>query len=107
MIKLAGVSFRIGREPRRQGGASGAAALADQEDNAGMQQRQLPLGLHLDPYRTLDLRVTKVLPLGAARRVELVIEAMTSEDCIAIAFAAVGTGAAPYLRAISSNGLAG
>ena len=51
-MKLAGVSFRIGREPRRRpAGASDAIALADQEDNAGMQQRQLPLGLHLDPYR--------------------------------------------------------
>ena len=51
LMKLAGVSFRIGREPRRPGGASDAVALADQEDDAGMQQRQLPLGLHLDPYR--------------------------------------------------------
>jgi hypothetical protein len=51
LMKLAGVSFRIGREPRRPGGASDAVAPADQEDNAGMQQRQLPLGLHLDPYR--------------------------------------------------------
>jgi hypothetical protein len=51
VMKLAGVSFRIGREPRRPGGASDAVALADQEDDAGMQQRQLPLGLHLDPYR--------------------------------------------------------
>ena len=52
LMKLAGVSFRIGREPRRRpAGASDAVALADQEDNAGMQQRQLPLDLHLDPYR--------------------------------------------------------
>ena len=51
LMKLAGVSFRIGREPQRPGGASGAIASADQEDNAGMQQRQLPLGLHIDPYR--------------------------------------------------------
>ena len=51
LMKLAGVSFRIGREPRRSGGASDVIAPADQEDNAGMQQRQLPLGLHIDPYR--------------------------------------------------------
>jgi hypothetical protein len=51
LMKLAGVSFRIGREPRRPGGASATIAPADQEDNAGMQQRQLPLGLHIDPYR--------------------------------------------------------
>jgi len=50
LMKLAGVSFRIGREPRRPGDGS-ATVPADQEDNAGMQQRQLPLGLHIDPYR--------------------------------------------------------
>jgi hypothetical protein len=37
----------------------------------------------------------------------IAIEATTSEDCLAIAFAAVGAGAAPHLHAISSNGLAG
>lgn len=51
LMKLAGVSFRIGREPRRPEGSSDSISPADQEDNAGMQQRQLPLGLHLDPYR--------------------------------------------------------
>jgi hypothetical protein len=40
-------------------------------------------------------------------RLGIVIEATTSEDCLAIAFAAVGAGAAPHLHAISSNGLAG
>jgi hypothetical protein len=40
-------------------------------------------------------------------RLGIVIEATTSEDCLAIAFAAVGAGAAPHLRAIASNGLAG
>src|SRR5882724_1282378 len=39
-------------------------------------------------------------------RLGIVIEATTSEDCLAIAFAAVGAGAAPHLHAISSNGLA-
>jgi hypothetical protein len=51
LMKLAGVPFRIGREPRRPSGTGGVGAVADQEDNAGMQQRQLPLGLYLDPYR--------------------------------------------------------
>jgi hypothetical protein len=37
----------------------------------------------------------------------IAVDATTSEDCLAIAFAAVGAGAAPHLRAISSNGLAG
>jgi hypothetical protein len=37
----------------------------------------------------------------------IVIDATTSEHCLAIAFAAVGTGAARHLYAISSNGLAG
>jgi hypothetical protein len=40
-------------------------------------------------------------------RLGIVIEATTSEDCLAIVFAAVGAGAAPHLHAISSNGLAG
>ena len=51
LMKLAGVPFRIGREPRRMAGADDAAALAEQEDDAGVQRRQLPLGLHIDPYR--------------------------------------------------------
>jgi hypothetical protein len=51
LMKLAGLPFRIGREPRRPAAASGAIPLADQEDNAGTQQRQLPLGRHIDPYR--------------------------------------------------------
>ncbi len=40
-------------------------------------------------------------------RLGIVIAATTSEDRLAIAFAAVGAGAAPHLHAISSNGLAG
>jgi len=40
-------------------------------------------------------------------RLGIVVEATTSEDCLAIAFAAVGAGAARHLQAISSNGLAG
>jgi hypothetical protein len=44
---------------------------------------------------------TKLDTLGIA------IDATTSEDCLAIAFAAIGAGAAPHLHAISSNGLAG
>jgi hypothetical protein len=51
LMELAGVPSRIGREPRRPSAQSGTAPLADQEDNAGVQPRQLPLGLHLDPYR--------------------------------------------------------
>jgi FAD dependent oxidoreductase len=51
LMKLAGVPFQTGREPRRPSAHSETGVLADQEDNAGVQQRQLPLGLHLDPYR--------------------------------------------------------
>ena len=51
LLKLAKVPFRIGREPRRMAGATNAAALADQEDNAGAQRRQLPLNVYVDPYR--------------------------------------------------------
>jgi hypothetical protein len=38
---------------------------------------------------------------------EIAIDATTSENCLAIAFATVGVGEAPHLHAISSNGLAG
>ena len=51
LMKMAGVPFRIGREPRRMAAANDKAGLADQEDDAGVQRRQLPLGLFLDPYR--------------------------------------------------------
>lgn len=51
LMKMAGVPFRIGREPRRMAVAEDAAGLAEQEDDAGVQRRQLPLGLLLDPYR--------------------------------------------------------
>jgi hypothetical protein len=37
----------------------------------------------------------------------IAVDATTSKDRLAIAFAAVGAGAAPHLHAISSNGLAG
>ena len=47
----AGVPYRIGREARRMAGPGDADALAMQEDHAGVQPRQLPLGLHLDPYK--------------------------------------------------------
>ena len=50
-MKLAGVPFRIGREATASSAQRGHGGLAEQEDNAGVQQRQLPLGLHLDPYR--------------------------------------------------------
>jgi FAD dependent oxidoreductase len=51
LMSLAGVPFQVGREPRRPSTQSGTVVPSDQEDNAGVQQRQLPLGLHLDPYR--------------------------------------------------------
>jgi hypothetical protein len=51
LMKLAAVPFRIGREPRRMAEVNDAAALAAQEDDAGVQRRQLPLNLHIDPYR--------------------------------------------------------
>jgi hypothetical protein len=51
LMKLASVPFRIGREPRRLAGTNDPAALAEQEDRAGVQRRQLPLNLHIDPYR--------------------------------------------------------
>ena len=50
-MKLAAVPFRIGREPRQMAGASDGGALAAQEDDAGVQRRQLPLNVHVDPYR--------------------------------------------------------
>ncbi|MGH9384491.1 MAG: hypothetical protein ACRD2N_09420, partial [Vicinamibacterales bacterium] len=34
-----------------------------------------PALLRLDPYRTLDIRLTKILPLGSDRHLELLIEA--------------------------------
>ncbi len=52
LMKMAGVPFRIGREARRMASAKDTSALAEQEDDAGVQRRQLPLGLLLDPYRT-------------------------------------------------------
>ena len=51
LMKRAAVPFRMGREPRQMAGASDAAALAAQEDDAGVQRRQLPLNVHIDPYR--------------------------------------------------------
>jgi len=50
LMALARVPYLIGRELRRIG-ASDAAGLALQEDHAGAQVLQLPLGLHVDPYR--------------------------------------------------------
>jgi hypothetical protein len=51
LMALAGVPYRIGREPRRMAAAGNATGLAMQEDNAGAQRFQLPLGVHVDPYR--------------------------------------------------------
>jgi hypothetical protein len=51
VMALARVPNVIGREPRRPAGANDPAALAMQEDHAGAQPSQLPLGLHIDPYR--------------------------------------------------------
>jgi hypothetical protein len=51
LMALARVPYRIGREPRRMAAASDPAGLALQEDHAGAQPLQLPLGLHIDPYR--------------------------------------------------------
>jgi hypothetical protein len=51
LMKRAGVPFRIGREPRQMAGTNETATLAEQEDNAGTQRPQLPLNVHVDPYR--------------------------------------------------------
>ena len=51
LMALARVPYRLGREPRRTAAANDAAGLALQEDHAGAQAFQLPLGLHIDPYR--------------------------------------------------------
>jgi hypothetical protein len=51
LMALARVPYRIGREPRQMASASDGAGLALQEDHAGAQALQLPLGLHIDPYR--------------------------------------------------------
>ena len=51
LMALARVPYRIGREPRPPAGANDPAGLALQEDHAGAQALQLPLGLHIDPYR--------------------------------------------------------
>lgn len=51
LMALARVPYLIGREPRRLAAADDAEGLALQEDHAGAQALQLPLGLHIDPYR--------------------------------------------------------
>ncbi len=51
LMALARVPYLIGREPRRMARANDPAGLALQEDHAGAQALQLPLGLHIDPYR--------------------------------------------------------
>jgi hypothetical protein len=51
LMALARVRYRFGREPRRLAGATDREALALQEDHAGVQPPQLPLGVHVDPYR--------------------------------------------------------
>jgi hypothetical protein len=51
LMALARVSYRLGREARRMAEGGDATALALQEDHAGVQNQQLPLGLHVDPFR--------------------------------------------------------
>lgn len=51
LMALARVPYLIGREPRRTASATDRAGLALQEDHAGAQAFQLPLGVHVDPYR--------------------------------------------------------
>jgi hypothetical protein len=51
LMALAGVPYRVGREPRRLTAAGDAEGRAMQEDRAGAQPLQLPLGAHVDPYR--------------------------------------------------------
>jgi hypothetical protein len=52
LMALARVPYRLGREARVMAAAGDAAALARQEDHAGAQAHQLPLGVHVDPYKT-------------------------------------------------------
>jgi hypothetical protein len=51
LMAMARVPYRLGREARRMAGANDAAALALQEDHAGIQNHQLPLGVYVDPYK--------------------------------------------------------
>ena len=51
-MALARIPYRLGREPRVVAAAGDAAALARQEDHAGAQAHQLPLGVFVDPYET-------------------------------------------------------
>ena len=52
LMAQARIPYRIGREPRLMAAAGDAAAVALQEDHAGAQAYQLPLGVHVDPYKT-------------------------------------------------------
>ena len=52
LMALARVPYRIGREARLMAAPGDAAGLALQEDHAGAQAFQLPLGVHVDPYKT-------------------------------------------------------
>ncbi len=52
LMALAGVPYRLGREPRGVAAANDVTGLAEQEDWAGTQPYRLPLGVHIDPYRT-------------------------------------------------------
>ena len=51
LMALARVPYQIGREARRAAGANDPSGFALQEDNAGAQRLQLPLSIHVDPYR--------------------------------------------------------
>ncbi len=51
LMALAGVPYRIGREPLRTADPSDADELGLQEDHAGIQPFRLPRGVHIDPYR--------------------------------------------------------
>jgi hypothetical protein len=62
----------------------------------------LPVTVFANGHRNILEKTEASLGLLGA-----VIDARTSEDCLTVAFAAVGKGAAPDLYAISCNGLAG
>lgn len=74
LMALAGIPYRIGREPRQIADPPGdAAELALQEDHAGIQQYRPPLGLRVDPYlipgdaSSGTLRFVETSPQVAAR----------------------------------------
>lgn len=73
----AGLPITVGRE-----GTEDALGLINAFRATRGLQPVDPGLLNLDPYRTLDIRLTKTLPAGARRSVELLIEAFNVTNCV-------------------------